>query len=260
MARGRWQDSDGELILTGYNFSTLIAGGASSEKKIFLQNDQDVDSGILTLRMIAMNNADGNASALSEKLAWLKCTKTLSCPFAVQGSALTGGTLTADTPYYYRVTARNNNAKETTGSREFTFTPDALNKSVQLSWEKPSASDAGNYSPTGYRVYRSTVSNSFDNCFVKEVLGGDTLSFIDTGYALSGVNLPLENTTGGASPEYGTSPSSGWAPAPSGVPADDLSVGVLKSGEQFPIWVKSVIDLSSTKETQAAAGIMVLES
>ena len=109
-----------------------------------------------------------------------------ACTVPVQANvvAVSGGSLTNATPYYWVVTAINNNG-ETTKSNEKTYTPSGGNDTGQISWAAvPNA--------TGYKVYRSTTSGTYGATSLVTTLG-NVLSYNDTGTALVAGQPPVSN-------------------------------------------------------------------
>lgn len=101
-----------------------------------------------------------------------------SCTVPVQSNATltSGGSLTDGTPYYYVITAFNNNG-ETPKSNEKTVTPSGANQTAVLSWAQINGA-------TGYKVYRSTTSGTYTTpALVATISSGSTLTYNDTGTA-----------------------------------------------------------------------------
>lgn len=96
-----------------------------------------------------------------------------------------GGSLATGVALFYKITAINGNG-ETTTSNEETATPSGGNLSITLTW----TADNG---ATGYKIYRGTVTNT-ENVLVATVMGGSTVTFVDTGAATTSVTPPVVNT------------------------------------------------------------------
>lgn len=104
-------------------------------------------------------------------------------------TATAGGALAAAT-YFYKVTAVSA-AGQSAGSNEVSVTTTGTTSTVTLTWSAVAGA-------TGYKVYRSTVSNA-------EVLIatlGDVLTYIDTG-AAAGTDTPPSAATSTSVEAYG---------------------------------------------------------
>jgi len=225
-------DSDGVTEIFAKDLGDVIAGSAFA-KKFFLQNDLGRVSGAITGTVLQFGTDE-----LYSRVRWAICPDTLSCPFNVTATLISGGALDAGEEYYYRVTAYNENG-ETGGSLEVSAATDSSNRAVTLSWSAvPGAS--------GYIVYRST-NQLYINARRTIIENPMILSWTDTGqaadvssaYGWPGINadfdLPSENTTAGETPDYGTAPA---------LSSGTLSIGVLQIGQQVAIWRGLVTDAS----------------
>jgi hypothetical protein len=233
---GRYLDSDGDTRIYASNIGNIIAA-IIDYKKLFIQNDKSRETGYVTGSILQYGDSDGY-----NYLKWALCPDTLSCPFNVVATLLTGGDLIPDIKRYYRITAFNN-LGETGGSLEVYATPDVTNKSIKLTWSKVEGE--------GYIIYCSTNQN-YDDARRAIIEDPDILEWTDTGqvsdpsspYGWPGINtdfdLPDENTTAGEAPDYGTPPLV--------FSDDDLEIGYLQSGEQKAFWLK-VETLISTLES-----------
>lgn len=106
-------------------------------------------------------------------------------PLTAAGST-TGGTLAAN-PYFYKITGTNANG-ETLPGLELTVTTTGSTSSVVLTWQRLLGA-------TGYKVYRSTASNT--EVLLATVTGGATLSYTDTGTATTSGTPPTAGTASG---------------------------------------------------------------
>jgi hypothetical protein len=79
--------------------------------------------------------------------------RPIPTPTSVTGVVVSGGSLTASTTYYYRVTALDE-LGETLASVETSATTTSTNKTINLTWSFVS-------SATSYKVYRSTTSGVY---------------------------------------------------------------------------------------------------
>lgn len=112
-----------------------------------------------------------------------------ACIAPVQAAAViaSGGSLTDSTPYYWVVTATNANG-ETVVSNQQTLTPASTNQTAHLSWGAVA-------NATGYKVYRSTTSNTYGSSSLVTTIGsGSTVTYSDTGSATT-TGQPPGSTT-----------------------------------------------------------------
>jgi hypothetical protein len=118
-------------------------------------------------------------------------------PAAITGTPVAGGTLAANTTYYYRVIGTREPsgstasywAGKTKSSDEFSATTTATNKSVQISFTQPAGQGL-----LSYRIFRWTTAggmlNNVTACIAffprdADYRSGTTITFTDTGYANS---------------------------------------------------------------------------
>lgn len=234
--RGRLQDSDGETRLN-IAISPDMNAGDIQYKKYFIQNDTALESGYLEYAITQFALSD-----LFSLLSWALDPDTLSCPFNVVATLQAGGSLTAYTKYYYRITAFNS-LGETTGCIEVNATTTDTDLSIKLNWSELEGAD-------GYLIYRST-NQDYTNARVAVIEDPATIEWTDTGqapdpsgpYSFPGINtdfdLPDENTTAGEAPDYGTPPDSG------DFNTDNLVIGVLEPGQQKSFWLKVTSSVST---------------
>lgn len=119
---------------------------------------------------------------------------SLSAPSGLAVSAASGGSLTASTTYYYKMTAINF-AGETLASSEVSFTPSGGNLSGALTWS--ALAGVSGLQPlaryfAGYNIYRGTSSGS-ENVLVATV-AYNAVSYTDTGAAGTADSPPGSNT------------------------------------------------------------------
>ena len=116
---------------------------------------------------------------------------------------MTGGSLDADTTYYYKIIAINATGS-TGGNTEVTATTTSVYKSTRLTWDAVTGA-------TGYKIFRSEVSGSYADSLIEEIVSGSTTSYVDNTATPDSTNedLPTENTTAGAGPAYGSAPALG---------------------------------------------------
>lgn len=224
--RGYWLDSNGNDKIYSLKLADIVAGNTRT-KKLFWQNDRSAATGSITAQIKQFATSD-----LDDLIQWALCPITLSCPYNVSLTLQAGGSLTASTTYYYRITAFNENG-ETTGSIEKSITTDTSNKTILVEWDVISGAD-------GYIIYRSTLSGSYSNSRRDVIEDGSITSYTDTNqnpdpssaYSWwpainTDFDLPSENTTAGESPDYGTPPT---------LSVSDISVGIVQPGQQICFW------------------------
>lgn len=238
MAKKAYLDSDGNTEIFAKDLGNVLAS-VTEYKKLFLQNKRSAETYFITGSILEFEGSDGN-----DFVKWALCPLTLSCPFNFALTLLSGGDLVASTKYYYRITAFNENG-ETGGSLEKNITTDVTNKSIKLTWDKIQGAD-------GYIIYRST-NQIYTNARRDVIEDPDILEWIDTGqvadpsspYGWPGINtdfdLPIENTTAGESPDYGTPPT---------LDTIDINFDILQSGEQKALWVGIYTTLSTPEEVK----------
>ena len=121
-----------------------------------------------------------NATGGTFKLSYQAPT---SPPQNLAASATTGGTLTASTTYYYKVTAVTSNG-ETIASSETSAATDTSNKTISLHWDPVAQA-------TSYKIYRGTGAGAESGFFTS--MGA---SFADNGSASpTGSSTPPSTST-----------------------------------------------------------------
>jgi hypothetical protein len=169
---------------------------------------------------------DGNTMALIA----LDTSGTLSCPFGVSYTISAGGGSFTPGTFYYRLTATNA-VGETVGSTELPVVVANASDTVVLTFTPPA-------SATSIKVYRTTSAGTY-TAALRATIAGGSVTYSDTGGAVGAGDLPAANTTGGASPDYGTPPATlGQTP---------LSLGTVQIGEMRHYWV-NVFAPSATPE------------
>src|SRR3972149_1787616 len=219
--------ADGAAEITSKSWSDIIAGTSNTPLKFFVWNVGDRD-----LTNFVFDVGQGRRGDGYNYLKWAGDTVPLSCPWGFTATVVgSGGSIPSGTTYYYKITGTNA-AGETTGSLEVSGTTTVASSSITLAWTAlPSA--------TGYKIYRSTTSQSYGASSLLTTIGsGATVSYLDTGTATSAGTLPSANTTGGASPAYGTPPTLGTSA---------ITIGTLAKGRQWIYWVGLVVGASVTE-------------
>ena len=113
---------------------------------------------------------------------WIANLSTLASPQGLTVVAASGGSLTANTTYYYEVTAVYANNAESGASNEVYLETTTSNKTNTLTWSAASGA-------TSYNIYRGLASGG-------EVLLTSTalLTYNDNGTAITGSQVPPINT------------------------------------------------------------------
>lgn len=219
------EQADGITQLQAEVWPDAYAGVEQTALKFAVENvgDRTAQNVSCTIIQVGVNDGYGQVRIAA-------CEDTLSKPWTVTatlGAAGQGGVWSLLGQYYWVVTALNA-LGETIASLEATVNVDVATKKVTISWvQVPGA--------TGYKVYRSTVSGVYETPALRSTIGnGATTAFVDNGSAASAGAPPIENTTAGAGPEYGTEPDLDDEYGP-------LTVGNLAVGQQCFYWVKLVV-------------------
>jgi hypothetical protein len=224
-------EADGATPITGVEaLGDIVAGAAFAPVKIGMRNDGDEDFPT-TISLEAEGTSDGVGMA---KIS--ADTATLSPPWGLEGagSAPAAGGTWGTTGTYYAVVTRVNATGETVASVEGNATITNTTQKITWSWEddQPLGVDT-------YRVYRSTTSGTYAS--PSRIASGLTVTtFVDDGTAPSAFAPPTENTTGGAAPEYGTSPTMGLGPV--------VLASALVPGQWAFVWVGVVVPTGTTDD------------
>ncbi len=119
--------------------------------------------------------------------------RSVPTPAIVSAAAQSGGSLTASTTYYYKITAIDANG-ETLPSAELSATTTSSNKMIYLVWQNAPGA-------IGYRVYRSTTSGSYGASSLVSK-DGDLRTFTDTGATLTTGSPPASSTVASSAMQY----------------------------------------------------------
>lgn len=112
---------------------------------------------------------------------------TLTAPVQNAVTATAGGSLSDSTTYYYVLTSLNTNGETAKGNQE-SITISGSNQTAVLSWT------AVPYA-TGYKIYRSTTSNTYGtSSLLTTISSGSTTTFNDTGSA-TGTGQPPSSSS-----------------------------------------------------------------
>lgn len=229
--------ADGATVLTQNTWGPFVSGAVevqSSRLKFALEN---VDARSLGASPFSLVNLEIEQSGTNDGYLYfytaLDTSGTISKPFGAGALGAptativtTGGSFTPGT-YGYKISATNATG-ETIGSTEVSINVGLATDRVQLNWiQTPGA--------TGYKVFRTPTPGTYGASTLRATIGsGATITYTDDGAATSAGTPRADNTTGGASPTYGTPPAVG-----SFTQADKLIAAAptgLRVGEQFFYW------------------------
>lgn len=173
-----------------WTVSTATITGTASTPGVPFTATSSVSGGTGTIGSVTQTVANSGPNVWSTPANWTLGyvpQSTLSTPVQAAASAVAGGSLVDTTQYYWVITAINQNG-ETVKSNQQTLVIAAPNQTAHLSWAQiPGA--------TGYKVYRSTVTNTYTTpALVTTITGGSTLTYNDTGTAV-GAGAPPGSST-----------------------------------------------------------------
>jgi hypothetical protein len=152
----------------------------------------------------------------------------LAVPVQSATSGTTGGTLTNGTTYFYVVTATNSNG-ETTKSNQQSYAATTLNPTAVLTWAVvPGAA--------GYKVYRSTTSNTYGATSLLATIGsGATVTYNDTGTATGAGQPPGSNGASSTATFVLSTPTASSGPNDVSVPANYSTGSLPVNGDSLYI-------------------------
>ncbi len=224
MGDGVLLDKTGVLEISSINFG-IVEAGSPGPIKFGYQNRK---SRIVSPAVISIQQG---ANDLYNYLKAAIDLITLSCPYNMAIELVGQSHVLSLITYYYTVVAYNCNGR-TGQSLEVSIAVADSSHAPKISWDQVLGAD-------GYYIYRSTSSGLYTDCLITKITSGSIRSFIDTG-TLAGVGSPpLENTTGGASPNYGTAPVLTYATI--------LGLGQTKPGQQKFFWSEVDAPLTVTE-------------
>lgn len=224
-------DNSGGVTITSKDWPDAVAGVANVAEKFFVENSGDrlLNGLILSIVPDALTDADDQLRIGANTLG-----TTVGTPFGVAAPVTgpaAGGVWAGTGTRGYRITATNATG-ESIGSVEVTAVIDDTTKKVNLSWTQPDGA-------TGYRVYRTDTPGVFGATTLRFIIaGGATTSITDDGTATTTGTLPVDNTTAGPSPTYGSPPVLTTTP---------IAVGDLEIGQQFIYWVNRVVPIGASE-------------
>ena len=100
---------------------------------------------------------------------------SMGAPGSLSLATATGGSLTASTTYYYKVTAIDSAGGETTPSPENSIATTSGNRTINITWTPVTGA-------SGYRIYRGISSNSETGYYsTLGTVSGSNLTFSDSG-------------------------------------------------------------------------------
>lgn len=230
-------DESGGVTITNKDWPDAVAGIGQTPEKFFVENSGDrlLNGLILSIVPDALSDADDQMRIGVNTLG-----TTVGTPFGVAApltGPAAGGVWSGTGTRGYRITATNATG-ETIGSVEVTAVIDDTTKKVNLSWSQPTGA-------TGYRVYRTDTPGVYGASTLRFIIaGGATTTITDDGTATTAGTLPVDNTTAGPGPDYGTPPALSTA---------SLSVGDLEIGQQFIYWVNRVVPIGASEANNPRA-------
>ena len=221
----RFLDKTGGTTNPSQDWGYINAGASSTATKFFIENngDRSLTNVFLTITQIGFNDGFSMGRIAID-------TSTVISPYGIILVASgTGGVFSATGLWYYKITATNATG-ETTGSIEKSVDVTATTQKVTLNWSAPIGA-------TGYKIYRSQISGSYTTpSLLTTIASGAIVTFIDDGTAVGAGALPVDNTTAGSGPNYGTAPAMGAAP---------ISVGTLAIGQSYVFWLQITVSASA---------------
>jgi len=227
--------SDGVAPISNYTFPDLLAGKNSRPTKFGYKSLSDR---VLVNVQELIQAIVGNDGATMVFMA--NDPVTLSSPWSFAGSPTapgTGGTFGAIGTYGYKIVALNAGGKSGPSS-EITVTLTAVTQTVVLTWvQTPGA--------TGYEIYRTTTPGTYTTPTLLTTIGsGATITFIDTGIAMSAGVPPTANTT------------AGWALTPT---LSGAGAGGVWAGTGVKFWTVVALDASGNQLAQSAEATLTVD-
>lgn len=224
-AQVRHFDQTGGVVINEQNWADAIAGAVQVAEKFAVENNGDRDLINLVLKILAVTGNDGSTQL---RIA-ADTSGTISPPFEVV-VALTGpgaGGIWSGTGVRSWVITAFNATGETIRSFEVSANIDDTTKKATIDWTQVVGA-------TGYKVFRTIVPGVYTSPSLRATIGsGATVQFVDDGTAVGAGAPPVDNTTGGPSPTYGSPPTLGIANVP--------LAATFRIGEQFFYWVNRVV-------------------
>jgi hypothetical protein len=217
-------DKTGGVVITEKNWADAIAGAVQTAEKFSVQNNGDRALINLVMKIEAVGTGDGSGMLRTgADIVTIIPPHTFAAALTGAGA---GGVWASTGVRGYRITATNATG-ETVGSIEVTVNVDVVTKKVNLSWIAVTGA-------TGYKIYRTDVPGTYTTPALRATIGsGATITYSDDGGAVGAGALPADNTTGGASPNYGTPPALATA--------DIFIAASFAIGQTFIYWVNWVI-------------------
>ncbi len=156
-----WQIVNGDLDVTSnltLTGSVWVKGNITTSNNVTIKVADSTQYSSRTLLLLADDPSNPNTKGIIDvSNGDTLCGSTCSVPANVTTSLTSGSsTLTVGTKYYYVVTAIDAAGVETGVSTEVSATPSAANPRIRVSWNTFTGA-------TSYRVYRTTISNSYSD-------------------------------------------------------------------------------------------------
>lgn len=238
MNDGTYYDADGYAAISAKTLAKMLPGGIDPDVRKFGFRSTGSEDWPGTLKL--SKAARGGTLGLDQVSLALDAA-TMSPPWGLTLSVSAsgaGGTWGATGQVGYIVSSFNA-AGETIGSFEVVAMIANTSQVVTVGWIEPDGA-------TGHHVWRRVLpGGSYASPALVATVSAGTTTFIDTGAAPGVGAAPVENTTGGAGPAYGSPPAS-FGPGP-------LAPGALAYGQMVFFWVKRTPSASLALQTYNAA-------
>ena len=227
-------DSDGVTILTAKTVPQVKAGTIGTPKKLALQNVGDEVLAGLEHRITQVGSGDGYTMA-----EWGFDAVTLSPPWGLSAVVLTNAGSTqwgsgGAGRKFFVITALLGGGETGPSMEVFADIVNvgaSLGDRVSLNWQTvPGA--------TQYKIYRSVSSGAYATPALRATVNAPGTSYTEDGASLSSGAPPVENTTGGAGPTYG-SPPGAFQTTP-------LVIGSLPVGKAIFYWLQEDVPLGTS--------------
>jgi len=228
----RHWDKTGVLETYSKDWGREIAGITTDYVKYFIENTSTRTLVNLKAEIAKVGVSDGNDMFLISADDGV----TVVPPYtfiATLGSSGDGGVWAATGTYYYSIASTNALGETEKSTQEVTITVDVVTKRVTLTWSVPTGA-------TGYKIYRSQTAGSYATpALVATISSGSINTYVDDGTATTTGAPAVENTTGGAAPNYGSPLALGQSP---------VVFGHVAPYQKVIYWVEWILPISATED------------
>jgi hypothetical protein len=224
-ASARTLDKTGGTVISGKDWTDIVAGVLSTAEKFGFQNDGSRDLGVVSFAIEQVGLNDGSSYARVGL-----DTATISPPFGIVGVREAGAASWGGIgENRYLITAITALGETNRSFQEVSVSLLNATDQVRVTWVKPPGATL-----TGYRVYRTYRLGVLQTAQrIATISDPDTLEFVDTDQAGTAATAPPStNTTAGDTPNYGSVPSLSTGP---------ISFGAVPRGQAIFYWVNWVI-------------------